>query len=49
MRSLVTELADGLTEVKAERTTGTQKVIRDGHLYIVKDGMTFSPDGKRVR
>ncbi len=49
LRSLVTELADGLTEVKTERTTGTQKVIRDGHLYIVKDGMTFSPDGKRVR
>ncbi len=49
LRSLVTELADGLTEVKAERTTGTQKVIRDGHLYIVKDGMTFSPDGKRVK
>ena len=49
LRSLVSELADGLTSVKAERTTGTQKVIRDGHLYIVKDGMTFSPDGKRVR
>ena len=49
LRSLVTELADGLTEVKAERTTDTHKVIQGRHLYIIKDGRIYSPDGKRVR
>ena len=24
------------------------KFIRNGHLYIIKDGRTYSPDGKRI-
>ena len=42
-------IIDGLQELTSEKHSGARKVIRDGHLYIIKDGKTYSPDGKRVR
>ncbi len=45
LASLVSGLADGLTEIKADEHTDARKVIRDGHLYIIKDNETYSVDG----
>ena len=39
----------GLDCLEANRQSDkAHKVIRDGHLYIKKDGMTYSIDGKRI-
>ena len=41
---------DGITFVECENDkTKTRKVIRNGHLYIIKDGNTYSPDGKKIK
>ena len=46
----ISELADGIRIPSvAERRIATRKVIQGRHLYIIKDGKTYSPDGKRVK
>ena len=42
-------IIDSLQELNSEKHSGAHKLIRTGHLYIIKDGKTYSPDGKRVR
>ena len=49
LSSLVSELADGMTEVKAEKAMGAQKVIKNKRLYIIKDNETYAIDGKRIK
>ena len=41
---------DGIKEPASDKQTKTnaRKVIRDKHLYIIKDGKTYSADGKRT-
>jgi len=40
----------GIKNFEANKQTDkAHKVIRAGHLYIIKDGKTYSPDGKRVK
>ena len=33
----------------ADKQTCNRKIIRDNHLYVIKDGKAYSVDGKRVR
>ena len=49
LNNLVSELADGITEVEADRNTGTRKVILGKHLYIIQGDKTYSIDGTRKR
>ena len=40
--------AVGITDIaEQDSQPGTRKVIRDGHLYIIRDGETYSIDGKK--
>lgn len=42
--------AVGIPDImEQDRQTATRKVIRDKHLYIIKDGETYSIDGKRIK
>ena len=43
------EKAAGLGEVKTDAAGGTQKLLIDGVLYIVRDGRIYTPDGQLVR
>ena len=38
-----------LLEKTADGHTGARKIIKDKHLYIIKDGKTYSIDGKRIK
>ena len=50
MDSQISGMADCIGNPSAEdRQTCNRKIIRDGHLYIIKDGKTYNPDGKRVK
>lgn len=41
--------AVGIPDImEQDRQTATRKVIRDKHLYIIKDGETYSIDGKKI-
>lgn len=40
---------DSIQELTADKETGARKVIKDKHLYIIKDNETYSVDGKRMR
>ena len=50
LNSQITDLANGITTTgaEAEGQTGARKVTKDGHLYILKNGETYSIDGKRI-
>jgi len=39
---------DGIKEPPSDNQPATRKVIRDKHLYIIKDGETYSIDGKKI-
>ena len=41
---------NGIKELASDKQTRTnaRKVIRDKHLYIIKDGKTYSADGRRT-
>lgn len=40
---------DGIKDNKGEdNQTGARKVIQDKHLYIIKDGKTYTVDGKKI-
>ena len=39
----------GIQETTSDNQTGVRKVIRDGHLYILRDGETYSLDGKKIK
>ena len=44
------DIIDGIQVVVSERQpTGARKEIHDNHLYIIRDGGTYSVDGKRVK
>ena len=41
---------DRITDLTSDKQkVDTRKVIRDKHLYIIKDNETYSVDGKRIR
>ncbi len=41
---------DNIPSLQSDKQTiSTHKIIRDKHLYIIRDGEVYSPDGKRVR
>jgi len=40
---------DGIDVPALDREAGIRKVIRGKHLYIIKDGETYSVDGKRIK
>ena len=40
---------DPIQELTSDGCTNTRKVIQDRHLYIIKDGKTYSFDGRRMR
>ena len=41
-------IEDGIGEVKSGKGKDARKVILDKHLYIIRDGKTYSIDGKRI-
>lgn len=41
--------ADSMNALVSNSQTGTRKVIRDGHLYIIRDGEAYSASGKRIK
>ena len=43
------EIIDGIQNLESNRRTGVQKIIHDKHLYIIRDGETYSVDGKRIK
>jgi hypothetical protein len=43
------DIITSLQELTSEKHLGAHKVIRDNHLYIIKDGKTYSVEGKRIR
>lgn len=47
--SHISEMADGIGVVSSERQTCNRKVIRAGHLYIIKDGIAYTVDGRPLR
>lgn len=50
LNAQISELADGIGNPSvAERQTATRKVIRAGHLYIIRDGKIYSAFGKRIK
>ena len=50
LNSQIAELADGIANLSvAEIQTATHKVIRNNHLYIIKDNKVYFPDGKRIK
>ena len=53
MERLTSDLADGIQTLpspplKGESPTDAQKVIKDKRLYIIRDGETYSVDGKEI-
>jgi len=46
LASQISEMADAVQSIPESSRQGTiRKVIRDGHLYIIKDGKTYSVEG----
>ena len=43
------ENLDGLEEVTASAKFGGQKILRDGQLFILRDGKTYTAQGQEVR
>ena len=43
------EILVGIPEITSDNQTGVRKVIQDKHLYIIKDGETYTIDGKRIK
>ena len=44
------DLIDGIASPKpSPERKGFNKIIKDKHLYIIKDGETYSIDGKRMK
>ena len=41
--------ADSMNALESDSQMGTRKVIRDKRLYIIRDGETYSVDGKRIK
>lgn len=42
--------ATGLEEISTQQSTiSTQKILRDGQLYIIRDGRTYNAQGARVK
>ena len=44
-----TETTTGIDQVRQQKTVNTNKVIRNGILYIERDGKTYNAHGARVR
>ena len=38
----------GINETEPDTQTGVQKVLRDKHIYIIRNGETYSINGKRM-
>ena len=50
LASQISEMADAVQSIPESDRQGTiRKVIRAGHLYIIKDGETYTIDGKRIK
>jgi len=39
-------IIDGIENPSSDKQPAARKVVRDKHLYIIKDGITYSIDGK---
>ena len=46
---LMTDIEIPASDASSTGHPSACKVIRDGHLYIIKDGNTYSPDGKKIK
>ena len=42
-------IIDGIQELNSEKQLGARKVIHGNHLYILKNGKTYSVEGTRIR
>ena len=49
LSSQISELADGLQEIELDTQTETRKIITDKNIYIIRNGETYSVDGKRIK
>ena len=49
LSSQISELADGLQEIEFDTQTETRKIIADKHIHIIRNGETYSVDGKRIK
>jgi hypothetical protein len=46
---LMTDIEIPASDASSTGHPSARKVIRNGHLYIIKDGNTYSPDGKKIK
>ena len=46
---LMTDIEIPASDASSKAHSSARKVIHNGHLYIIKDGKTYTPDGKRLK